>query len=237
LNNIYLTRVGRASTNAEKPRIVFFAEWMRDMGFVPNALVQFLPEKDGALCILRNENIASYSELFNETMEKGGTFILPRLFRHRDYPCIHVSGGHVKRAGMKYGDNLIVRYEYGRIHIRKLPDGNIKIVTARIFGPWLEAFGFAPGESLTVGAEPGTLVCTLHENGVGRAAELVKYARANRLNLIQVRHMADNNYCPIFEVPPSRLEVAGFRPDDALLATYSHGFIKLQKPDFIGLGF
>jgi len=234
---IHLTNVTRGNSNSNKPKILFFAEWTKRMGFIPNALIQCLPEDGGLSFILCNENIPSYSELLSDTREKGGTLIHPSMFMHQKYPCIHVSGSTVKNAGLKYGDNLIALYEYGQIRMRKLPESGVRIVTARIFGRWLEALGFTPDEVFTIDSEPGLITCTLQKNGQERAAELVKYARENRMNLLQVKRMQDNNDAPLFEIPPSRLERAGFMPDEVFHAVYEYGRIQLQKLDCRRYGF
>ena len=234
---IHLTNVSRASCNSDKPKILFFAEWTSRMGFIPNALIQCLPEESGVSFVLCNENIPSYSELCRETKEKGGTLIQPSLFMHREYPCISVSGSYLKNAGLKYGDNLIAKYEYGLIRMRKLPDDGTRVVNARVYGNWLEELGFLPGEVLTTDSEPGLITCKLEHNGKERAYELVKYARANRLNLLQVKSVSDNNWVPMFAIPSSRMEKAGFLPEEVLHATCDYGCIKLKRLDFAALGF
>ena len=234
---IHLTNVTRAGRESNKPKILFFAEWTRRMGFVQNALIQCLPEDGGVSFVLRNENIPSYSELFEETKEKGGSLIHPSLFMHREYPCISVSGATLKNSGLKFGDNLIALYEYGLIRMRKFPESRMRVVKARIFGRWLEAIGFMPDEVLTVDSEPGLITCTLQENGQARTAELVKYAREKRLNLLQVKRVRDNNCAPSFEIPSSRLEKAGFLPDEVFHAVCDYGRIQLQKLDCRRYGF
>jgi hypothetical protein len=234
---IHLTNVTRACSNDKKPKILFFAEWTRRMGFVENALIQLLPEEGGVSFVLCNENIASYSELLKETREKGGTLIHTTKFMHREYPCIQVSGAPLKNSGLKYGDNLIGLYKYGLIRMRKLPDDGSRVVNARVYGNWLEDLGFLPGEVLTVDSEPGLITCALQENGKERTEELVKHARENRLNLLQVKSVSDNNWVPMFAVPTSRMEKAGFLPEEVLHATCDYGCIKLQKLDFVRLGF
>lgn len=64
-----VTRSG-AATNL-RPRIQIVGDWLPDLGFVNSALVQTLPEPDGLVINLCDKNI-NYSELFNETKEKGG---------------------------------------------------------------------------------------------------------------------------------------------------------------------
>lgn len=234
---IHLTSVTRGNCNTNKPKILFFAEWISRMGFVNDALIQLLPEDSGVSFVLCNENIPSYSKLLQDTREKGGTLIRATKFMHREYPCIGVSGAPLRNSGLKYGDTLIAKYEYGLIRMRKLPDDGTRVVNARIFGNWLEEYGFLPREVLTVGSEPGLITCTLQENGKERAAELVKHARENRLNLLQMKSVSDNNWVPMFAIPASRMEKAGFLPEEILQATLEYGCIKLRRLDFAGLGF
>ena len=237
--NSHLISITRTKTSDDKPKISFYAEWLKPMGFVPDALVQFLPEENGCVFVLCNENISSYSELYQYTTAKGGTLINARLYSkfHKDHPCLGVSGKCLSRAGINFGDNLIAQYEYGRIRMRKLPSGNVKLVTHRIFGSWLNDFGFIPEAVLTVASNPGVITCTLQENGVERTHKLVKYAWKNKLNLTQVQTMRDNNHLPIFEIQPSRMEKAGFASTDLLLASCKYGLIQIRKLDFKALGF
>jgi len=209
------------------------------MGFVPDALVQFIPEHGGAKFRLCNENIASYSELVMRTTKLGGVLVHAKMFDHKDYPCLSVSGRVMERTGLAIGDNLIARFEPGLVHLRKVPPGQVKIVTAgRMSGKWLLESGFTPEGVLTITSEPGLIICQLQENGIERTAELVKLAYANDLGLIQVRRVADSRVViPLVEIPPSRFIKAGLAPDDTCLATYGHGRIQIQKLDFNALGF
>jgi hypothetical protein len=98
--------------------------------------------------------------------------------------------------------------------------------------------GFLPDEVLTMAAEPGLITCKLQENGRERTAELVKFARENKLKLLQVQKTKlKNELGQYFDIPQSSLEKAGFAQDNTLLAVYEQGLIKLQKPNFIELGF
>ena len=142
------------------------------------------------------------------------------------------------RTGWNLGDTLIARYEYGLVHLRRLPPGQDKVVTSRVSGQWLLDLGFEHEAVLTVDSEPGQIVCQLQEDGIKRTAELVKYARLNGMNLLQVHKVHDSRVTiPLIEIPPSRFVKAGFAPDDACIATYEHGRITLQPIDFAALGF
>jgi hypothetical protein len=238
MNGVDIASVTRTNRQTNSPRIQFYAKWLRGMGFVPDALVQFLPEPDGMSFTLYNENIPKYSALLWQTIESGGTLMHINLHSHRDDPQLCLSGVHFNRTGLVYGDNLIIWYEYGFIRMRKLPEGAVKLVNSHLVGQWLADSGFLPDEVLTVASEPGSIICKLQENGRERTAELVKFARKMKLKLIQVQKIKySNSIIHYFNIPSSCLEKAGFSPDDALLAVYEYGFIKLQKPDFAELGF
>jgi len=234
---IHLACVTRGGKSDDKPKILFFAEWTSRMGFTPDALIQVIPEDGGLIFTLRNENISSYSELLRDTKEKGGALIHPSLYMHKHKPCISISGTVVKNAGLKTGDNIIAQYEYGLIRMRKLPDDGTRIVNARIYGRWLEELGFLTGEVMTIDSEPGLITCKFLENGLERVDEIVKHAREKRMNLVQLRTSKDVLYTPMFEIPPSRLEKAGFSPDDAFHAVCEYGRIQLQKLDCRRYGF
>ena len=240
--NLYITCVHnkkKAKNAPGTPGIIFYAEWTRTMGFVPDALVQFIPEPGGAKFLLCNENISSYSALVQRTAELGGVLVHAKMYKHKDFPCLAVSGEVMEHTGLAIGDNLIARFEYGLVHLRRIPPGPVRVVTAGwVSGQWLLEYDFEPDSVLTVAAEPGIITCELQLNGLKRTAELVKHARLNDLGLIQVRRVADSRVViPLIEIPTSRLAKAGIVPDDTLLATYKHGRIQLQKLDLIALGF
>jgi len=199
------------------------------MGFVPDALVQFLPEPNGMTFTLC-DNVPKYSELLQQTREKGGVLLNINLLQHRPQAFLGISGTVLQKIGLSFGDTLLIRYEFGFVRMRKIPM-DIKIVTSRLFGKWLAGLGFVPGSVLTVDSSPGLITCQLHENGQARTHELVNYARKNKLNLIQVTAQKDNNDYPQFVIPLSRFEKAGLANDENFLATYDYGLIKLHPVD------
>jgi len=238
MNGIYLTSVTRKNKSTNSPKLTFFAEWLVHMGFVPGALVQFLPEP-GGLSLILCEYVPKYSELFHSTKEKGGTLIHANLNRQKGYACFSIEGAALNSTGLCFGDALLARYEPGFIRLRKLPAGNVKVVTAKLFGQWLEEIGFLAEAVFTVDAQahPGLITCQLQENGLERSLELVRHARKNKLALLQVPAILPKNCYPMFEIPPACLERAGLAGDEYFLALYEHGRIQLQKLDFVGLGF
>ena len=238
MNGIDITSVTRLNRHTSTPRIQFHADWLKPMGYVPDALVQFLPEPDGMSFTLYNENIPKYSDLYRQTVEKGGTLMRVNHQWYREEPFLSLSGAHLNRTGLVFGDRLLIRYEDGFIRMRKLPGSGVKLVTSHLVGQWLADSGFLPDEVLTVASEPGLITCTLHENGLERSAELVRFAREKKLKLLQVQKIKyPKSIIHYIDIPPSCLEKAGFSTDESLIATYGHGTIKLQKPDFQELGF
>ena len=243
MNGIHLLSLIRGKNEVGNinriPAIFICANWMRSIGFVDDALVQFFPEEYGGMFRLCNDNIASYSELSKQTKEKGGMLTHSKMREHNIYPSLTVTGSIVCRTGLVFDDNLIVRYEFGLVHFRKLPDKHT-VVNSRVFGKWLSGVGFEYEAVITVASEPGIVICLLQEDGIARTAELVKYARANDINLLQVQKVqgiGTRATIPEIDIPQSRFIKAGLSPDDNFLASYEYGRIQLQKLDFAALGF
>jgi len=221
------------------PSVHIYGEWLPVMGFVTDALVQFLPEDYGGMFRLCNDNIASYSELARLTKEKGGMLMNAKLRDRKPCPSLTVTGSIVRRMGLVFDDNLIVRYETGLVQFRKIPEKQT-VVNSRFFGQWLGDLGFEHEAVVTVDSKPGLVTCLLQDDGITRTAELVKYARANDINLMQVQKVqgvGTRATIPEIDIPHSRFVKAGLSPDDNFLASYEYGRIQLQKLDFTALGF
>jgi len=113
----------------------------------------------------------------------------------------------------------------------KVPANTVRIITGRLGGQWLEKLGFIPGDVLTVTATPGVITYQRQEDGVARTLELVKFARQNKLRLIQV---LKKGHGPFIEIPRSCLKRAGIAPDETLYAIYEPdkpGLLQLQRSD------
>ena len=117
--NTYTLSVLRAGIGrSTSPVISFSAPWLPEMGFIPRALVQVLPEAGEIFFILCDENIRKYSELLRDTEEKKGQLITV------DDCCmtgirIEVGGYCIRNARLDIGDHLIAVYEYGLIRVRR----------------------------------------------------------------------------------------------------------------------
>ena len=110
------------------PVIVLCPPWLPDMGFTPGALVQVLPEAGGLFFILCDENIRKYSELLLATEAKKGELISVSSCNTRGIR-MEIDSYCISNAGLDFGDNLIVQYEYGLIRVRKLSE-QLELITA-----------------------------------------------------------------------------------------------------------
>ena len=230
-NNIHLATITRTPHRIDYPKLVLSGAWFGSIGFTEGAFAELLPENDGIKFVLCNAKAAKKGRIY-------------QVRRYRDGLQLCVSGSVLGSAGLEYGDYLLTRYVHGIIRMRKLPGSAVILPDSRVIGPWLAEMGFLPDAVFTIDAQPNLITCQLHENGLQHTAELVKYARANKLHIMQVQSKAykkrvsrGDGMLYFFDLPQPCLARAGFTPHEMLLALYEHGQIQLQKPDFVGLGF
>ena len=249
------------STNS-RPRIFFRGSWLDEIGFIPGALVQVLPEPDGLVFNLFNENIRSYSDLYNSTKEKGGNLIHVCHTDDKQYkePTFLSSGKYITGSGLALGDMLIAKYGYGIIRVRKIDPHklgckNVRIITTtcisrkysadpipqvRMSGDWLNDIGFTVNSVATVESEPGVMTLALKDEDTGEYKAFMKYLRGNKMKLVQTSKDTHNRWekpRPCIGITGSIVERAEFKTGDMLAASYDYGVIKLQKLDFEKLGF
>jgi len=245
--NIYSLSVSRSlESGTSYPLITFRGSWLADIGFTPGALVQALPEPGGISLILCGENTQEYKEFSNATRKKNGSLI--HVFISKTYGNLQLCfiGRCIRSAGLEYGDALLAQYRYGLINVRKLPDktkfipaGKYKLtgkhaLKIRLSGIWLSRLGFIHGALVTADAKPGSVTFSLQEKGVESYKELTMYARKNRMRLLQVKGYANIWH---FEIDGPFLETTGFCIDDAYLAAYDYGVIRVVRCNFEQLGF
>jgi len=248
-----ITRSGLAVDS--RPRIQIVGEWLPELGFVKSALVQTLPEPDGLVLNLCDRNI-NYSELFNETKEKGGA--LNRLYisaeRTSKGHTLVTTGQHIISGGLKVGDSCIAKCEYGRIRVRKV-SGNVRLINVAqskddytkkpkpmvyLFGEWLNDIGFATDTLVTAKPETGCITFTAYDKAI-IYSDIVRLARKNKMKLIQVSTqystVAETPEIPLISVTGSCVERAGLMIGDILSADYEYGAIKIRKLDPQRFGF
>jgi len=244
---VNVTRSGRADNS--RPRIQFGGNWLPEMGFVSGALVQSLPEPNGFAFKLCNENIGSYSELFKSTREIGGTLIRVCLCKDRvryKETGLVTTGHHIYKSGLKIGDSLLAKCEYGCIRVRKV-EGNLRLINVAktkkpytnepmpmvfLLGDWMNEIGFTSDTLVTVSARPGSITFNAHSQAI-IYSEIVKHARQHKMQLMQV---STKDGSPIITLTGKRVIDSGFSLGDIFAAEYEHGVITLQKlnPEIFG---
>jgi len=237
-----------------RPRIQIVGDWLTELGFANGVLVQTLPEREGIVFNLCDKNI-NYSELYNETTEKGGTLNRAYIAKTRTLKGLTfvTTGQVIYKGGLKFGDALLAKCEYGRIRARKV-SGNVRLINIAktqddytkkampmvfLLGDWLNDIGFSPDTLVTAKPEPNCITFTAHDKAI-IYSELVRLARKEKMRLIQV----STRYCsaeapevPLISVTGSCVERAGFVLGDIFSAEYEYGVIKLQKLDPQRFGF
>jgi len=208
------------------------------MGFMPGVLIQALPEPGGMVFRVCDENIQKYSDLVKDTQAKGGKLIQVCCEQGL---TLATSGQYIRTAGLGVGDACIVLYDYGIIRVRKLPP-QTKIITTKktnpktrmLCGNILTMNGFLPGSLAAVSSEPGKIAFFLQDQGIEHYREMMKYARANQMNLMQVVNAAG---VIRIRIPDLCLHKAGFALNESILVHYDYGSIILKKLDLNALGF
>jgi hypothetical protein len=254
----YLLSVTLAGVSScYRPKISISADWVQSMGFVRNALVQAIPESNGIRFLLCNKQYQKYSELSNDTREKGGRLIKIRMSNKNSWhsPSLIISGNEVSSAGLKSGDPLIARYQNGFIHVRSLadfiaPDSELtefilikkerfKYIneltpTILIYRKWLSDFGFVPNTIVSVQSESNRMILKLQNNNINNYNTLVINARKSKTKIIQVFDMNDTS---LITVSGSFVERARFKEDDLIIIKCDYGVLQLQKLSWEQLGF
>jgi len=230
--NIQLLKV----TNGDKGniRICLSGQWLPEMGFIPHALVRAVPEPGGVTFMLCDDQSPQDPE---------GRFIWIPSTNGRKVKCpvLVTKGKYLNETGINYGEPLIARYSPGFIRIRRFPVKAKAIMMTdnqvKLSGGWLAECGFLPDTVALALSEPGRIVVKSH--GVvdpSNYAGLVRFARQNKMKLIQFHHNA-NSKAPGVSIFGSCVDKAGFSSGDVLIAHYEHDLIVIQKLDFNELGF
>ena len=234
------------------PRIHIYATWLRDMGFVANALVQAVPEPGGMVFHLCNENIASYSELYNSTCGQGGKLIQAYYTKIKswDYLALVIEGTRITAGGLAIGDRLVACGSYGIVRVRKLLDNALydvvrtakeeyteKLLPAvRLRGGWVTDAGFKPDDVAIAFIEQCGVTIKLLASGEKYSAVL-KYAKESRQNKVKFLQVKKEKGAPFIEIAGTFLDNAGLYIDGGFRASYECGVIKLQTLDWKQLGF
>jgi len=152
--NYHLLSVQRTGISANSyPKIQLAGTWLTEMGFVAGSLVQALPEPNGFVFKLFNENAVK---------EQGGSLIKVFESDGDEGTFFVTTGKYIYSSGLKMGDALVAKYEYGCIRVRKV-SGNVRLIPVAkltntntgeskpyvlLSGAWLNAIAFTPDTGL-----------------------------------------------------------------------------------------
>lgn len=222
-------------------KICISPPWLLEMGFIPGALVQAVPEPGGMAFHLCDENIRRYSELYNDTKRKNGALVTAASSAESGIR-IDVSGASVSHAGFAAGDSLLARYEYGLVKVRKLPvntrfipacfDKDTQKIKLKLIGKWFVDLGFKTSAVVIASATHNAVTFKRYEGDAGDYPALVKQARANRQKILRVSRRGYETYAPCIEVGYTFLEQAGLVEGDNFLAVCEQGYIQVSRLDF-----
>ena len=254
--NLHLLNVTNTASagSGRRPGFYFYAGWLPDMGFIPGALVQVLPEPGEMIFNLCDENIQRYSELDAQTKALGGKLIqvYNASEKYNQSPTLLASGQFLHDAGLTFGDALIAQYTHGHIRVRKLAEtSKVIYVTSKkdertdkripkiqLTGEWLPLFGFVPDSLATVSSEPGAITFQLWNESAEKYSALVRFVRQNQMKIIQVKEFAgQRKLYPRIMATGSHIDKAGFALHEPLIASCEQGIIKLQRLNLTDLGF
>jgi len=206
------------------------SSWLADMGFVYGAPVRAIPLTDGFILALQDEHNQHSGKLIHVGLD--GTKLALTLNFAKNFSV----------TGLTAGDFLAARYEYGVITARKLPPAQKYYVVGsqnygpflRLCGAWLNDAGFLPDTIAMVAVQPGCLTLRLCNDPAASYAEIVKFARAHRYQVLQAQR---NQNITIMDLDGYTLSHAGFDTGNIIGIHYKHGRITLFKPDLQKLGF
>ena len=227
------------------PQIQICADWLSQLGFIENALVQAVPEPNGFAFELRNENIC-YSDVFGSTKDRGGTLIRVNYLPQRGL-FLSTKGSYICSSGLSIGDCLVAKCEYACLRIRKVPEKmrilhptktkkpytGEAIPKVSLWGDWLNEIGFWPDTLVSITIESGHITLAAQAN-IHQYREVVPIARKEKMQLVQV---TVHNGKPYIELTPDAPHRAGFGAEDILTITYGFGGIVLQKLDLVKFDF
>ena len=221
-------------TSTKKPpirhKINIRSPWLADLGFIPGTAVFASPEQDGFTLSLQNYSNEN-GKLIHVGLEKV------------DKPALSLNfANNFATAGLSGGDFLAAGYQYGLITARKIPDVQ-KCYTVgfrshgpflRLYGDWISDLGFLLDSIVIATISRDFIVLRLWDDPAATYDDIVKFARPNKLQVLQVHK---NQLITFIDLDAHVLERAGLESGDICGICHKHGAITLFKPDLQKLGF
>jgi len=223
-----ILRAHASGVQGRYTRVAIRSAWLADAGFVPGLSVCAVPMCDGFTATLQNNKNSVRGKLFRIGLmgDKHPSLIIDIT---RNFPMPEIFAG----------DFLAAAYEHGRITAKKLPpadryyviDSHCHAAHLKLGGDWLNDTGFPPDTIATVATEDGKItIHAVQNNSPANYGDIVKYARARKLQITQSRKHDDSITLALSD---RVLGSAGFAVGDICGVRCNPGVISLFKPDFI----
>ena len=108
----------------------------------------------------------------------------------------------------------------------------------RLAGFWLNDIGFKPDNLVTIEYESKSIMLKVQGSGLDTYKSFVRYARANKAGLLQVREECHNKRrTPHFEIKGFWLEMLGFTIGSHIVVKFEYGSINIRLLELDKLGF
>jgi len=228
--NLWPLRITGTKKPPYRTKVSIRASWLADMGFVYDAPVWAIPQKESFTLTLSEPAEDSGGKLIHVGREGEKLALTLNFAKNFVIP------------GLVAGDFLAASYEYGLITARKLPPAQKYYVIGtqnhsaflQLSGKWLDDAGFLPETVITALPEPGRIRLYLWNNAIAEYTEVVKLARASKRQILQPKR---NQSITILDLDAYELNRAGFEPGDLCGVHYEYGRIRLFNPDLQRLDF
>jgi hypothetical protein len=108
----------------------------------------------------------------------------------------------------------------------------------RLAGFWLNDIGFKPDSIATIEYESKSILLKVQGSGLDTYKSFVRYARANKAGLLQVKEECHNKKCtPHLEVKGFWLEMLGFTIGSHIVVKFEYGSINIRLLELEKFGF
>ena len=216
----------RANKTGRQGRYTYVAirtALLAEAGFFPGAAVCAVPMCDGFTAWLQNSENAGRGQTFRVGNTEKTPHLIINISRH--FPMPEISAG----------DFLVAAYGHGRIAAKKLPaadkyyliDTHSRAAHLQLYGAWLADAGFPPDTIVMVAAERGKITLNAWADSNVPYGEIVKYAKARKLQIAQTRKHGNTTTLDLFDWV---LRSAGFVVGDICGVRHKPGEISLFKP-------
>ena len=101
-----------------KPKLIIINERLAEVGFEPDTLV-IIDCQDGIITLTaKDSGIESYRQLVQEVRRNGQKLV--QVTQNKNRSQVEIMGDWLSEHGFEMDDIILVRYDYGKIQVKKL---------------------------------------------------------------------------------------------------------------------